>query len=82
MQHLSTDRIFDEIKLLSNSEKQRLYTRMQEEFIQDKEIVAYTVTRQPLTREQYVDKINRAVMQTDKGELLTDEELQREIDTW
>ncbi|MDR0863756.1 MAG: hypothetical protein LBO74_02335 [Candidatus Symbiothrix sp.] len=82
MQHLSIDGILNEIMLLSDNERQHLYARMQKEFSQGKEIVAYTTLGKPLTRAQYIEKIDRAIAQADRGELLTDDELQKEIETW
>ena len=42
----------------------------------------YIVDGEPLTQEQYVEKIEKAITEADKGELITDDELQKEIETW
>ncbi|MDR1918732.1 MAG: hypothetical protein LBQ65_03680 [Tannerellaceae bacterium] len=48
----------------------------------DSEIVAYTTAGKSLTRAQYIEEINIGLRQIENGELLTDDELQKEIDTW
>jgi len=82
MQHASLDNIYNEIMLLSDSDKERLYQRMQKELRGSQNIVAYTTAGQPLTEKQYIAKIERAIEQADRGELITDDELQKEIETW
>ena len=82
MQHVSIDNIYSQIMLLSDTDKERLYLRMQKELHENQKIVAYTTSGQPLTEKQYVEKIERAIKQADRGELITDEELQKEIETW
>ncbi len=47
-----------------------------------KEIVAYTTAGQPLTKDEYIEEINIGLRQIEKGEMITDDELQKEIDTW
>ena len=82
MKQLSIENIYSEIMLLSDDDRVRLYARMQKEIFQKDEIVAYTVCGSPLTKSQYIEKINRAIDQAERGELLTDKELQKEIDSW
>ena len=45
-------------------------------------IVAYTTAGMPLTQKQYIEKIEKAMEEADKGELITDEDLEKEIATW
>jgi len=82
MQHTSIDNIYSQIMLLSNIDKERLYRRMQNELNENQNIVAYTTAGQPLTEKQYIAKIEKAIEQADRGELITDDELQKEIETW
>ena len=82
MKHASLENIYNEIVLLSDSDRYKLYNRMKKEFYQDREIVAYTTAGEPLSRKQYVEKIERAIAEADRNELITDEELEKEILTW
>ena len=82
MQHTSIDNSYNQIMLLSDTDKERFYQRMQKELSESKNIVAYTTAGQPLTEKQYIAKIEKAIEQAERGELITDEELQKEIETW
>ena len=82
MEHLSADSIYNEIMLLPNADRQKLYSRLQKEFQDDDEFVAYTTSGKPLTRNQYIEKINKAIAEADRGELLTTKDLQKEVETW
>jgi hypothetical protein len=82
MENLDMNRISNAILLLSDVDKSRLYAWMRKEFFKQDEIVAYTTAGLPLTHAQYIEKINKAIVQADKGELITDEELQQEMATW
>ena len=55
---------------------------MQKELYESQNIVAYTTAGQPLTEKQYIAKIEKAIKQADRGELIMDDELQKEIETW
>jgi len=78
----TVDRLYNEIMLLSDSNKYMLYDRIKEELYHDREIVAYSAARKPLTKNEYVEQINVGLRQIDNGEVITDDELQREIETW
>ena len=82
MEHLSADSIYNEIMLLPNADRQKLYSRLQKEFQEDDKFVAYTTSGKPLTRSQYIEKINKAIAEADRGELLTTEDLQKVVETW
>ena len=76
------ENIYSDIMLLPRADRQKLYSRMQKELYQDNEIVAYTTAGMPLTQKQYIEKIEKAIAEADRGELITDEELEKEIATW
>jgi predicted transcriptional regulator len=82
MPHVNIDNIYSQIQLLSDTDKERLYQRMQKELRENSNIVAYTTAGQPLTEKQYIAKIEKAIEQAKRGELITDEELQKEIEMW
>ena len=82
MKQANLENIYSEIMLLSDTDRQKLYSRMQKELYQNNEIVAYTTSGMPLTREQYIEKIEKAIAEANRGELITDEELEKEIATW
>ena len=46
------------------------------------EIVAYTVQGRPLTQEQYVQEIRFGLLQIEQEKTITDEDLQKEMETW
>jgi len=82
MENLNVDIIYNKIMLLSNADKQILFARMQKEFHKKDEIVAFSTYGIPLTQKQYVEKIEKAIAEANRGELITDDELQKEIETW
>lgn len=82
MERLNVESIYKEIVLLSDTDRDRLYNRIKNEFYKDKKIVAYKTTGEPLTRSQYIERINIGLQQIENGEVLTMDELQKEIDTW
>ena len=84
MKHVSLDTIYNEIMLLSDSDRYELYNRMEIEMKihESRKIIAYSTDGRSLTGKQYVEKIEKAIEQAEKGELITDEELQKEVETW
>ena len=82
MAYLTVDHIYNEFMLLSSTDKQTLYARIQKEFHKKDEIVAFSTHGQPLTQKQYIEKIEKAIAEADRGELITDNELQKEIELW
>ncbi|MCL2739415.1 MAG: hypothetical protein FWE30_08230 [Bacteroidales bacterium] len=82
MKHTSIDTIYSQILLLSETDKERLYQRMQNELRAGQDVVAYSTVGKPLTQKQYIQKVTKAIEQANRGELITDEALQNEIETW
>ena len=82
MKNISAEGIYKEIILLSDHERDKLYHRMKRDFYPNGEIVAYSTTGKPLTKSEYIEQINIGIRQIENGEFITDEELQREIETW
>ena len=82
MKQARLDNLYNEIILLSDSERYNLYNRMRKEFFQDNEIVAYTTTGKSLTKKEYIKQITIGLKQIENGEIISDEELQKEIETW
>jgi len=82
MKYTSLENIYNEIMLLSDIDRQRLYNRMKNEFHKEKEIVAYSTSGKPLTKNEYIEQINIGLRQIENGEMITDDELQKEIETW
>jgi hypothetical protein len=79
MQHLNVEKIYSEIVLLSDTERDTLFNRMKNEFYQDTEIVAYTTDGSPLSCEQYQRRINDGIEQCVKGESVSLEDLSKEL---
>jgi len=78
----TVDRLYDEIMLLSVSNKDILYDRIRKDLYPENEIVAYSTAGKPLTKNEYVEQIKIGLKQIANGEVITDDELQREIETW
>jgi len=78
----TVDRLYDEIMLLSVSSKDILYDRIRKDLYPENEIVAYSTAGKPLTKNEYVEQIKIGLTQIANGEVITDDELQREIETW
>lgn len=49
---------------------------------QEEEIVAYTVSGKPLTKEQYRQRIMEAEAEIDKGNFITHEDLKKKVRSW
>jgi hypothetical protein len=62
-------------KLISLFEKIMKDTK---ETTAEKEIVAYTVQGEPLTKEQYIERVKKASL----GELTSVEDLEKEMQSW
>ena len=82
MELSTVDRLYNEIMLLSVSNKDMLYNRIRKELYHDNEIVAYSTSGKPLTKSAYIGQIKIGLKQIANGEVITDNELQREIETW
>jgi len=79
MKQASLENIYSEIRLLSNTDRYMLYNQMKTEFYQDSQIVAYTTSGKPLTKNEYIEQINIGLNQIENGETITDEELVKSI---
>ena len=78
----TVDRLYDEIMLLSVSNKDILYDRIRKDLYPENEIVACSTAGNPLTKNEYVEQIKIGLIQIANGEVISDDELQREIETW
>ena len=47
-----------------------------------KQIVAYSIDGEPLTKEMYVDKVTKADKSVDAGNYTTIEDLEKEVENW
>ena len=82
MKQASIENIYNDIILLSDTDRHKLYNRIKEEYYQDREIVAYTTAGEPLSKKRYIEKIEKAIAEADRNELITDDELEKEIFSW
>ena len=55
---------------------------MKKDFQKKDEVIAFSADGKPLTQKQYIEKIEKAIAEANNGELITDNELQKEIETW
>ncbi len=70
------------MKLTSLKKIRRLEEVLHSEMNEGEEIVAHTVTGEPLTREQYLEDLKEAEAEIERGEFITHEELKKEVRTW
>jgi len=80
MEYLShIEGIYNEIALLSDADRDNLFYRMQREFYQSRDIVAFTADGKTLTREQYKNRVTAGIEQCMRGESISLEELSKEL---
>jgi len=79
MKHVSIDNIYNDIMLLPDSDRNKLYNRMKKEFYQNAEIVAYTTEGDALTLEQYKKRVHTGIEQCMRGESIDLEDLSKEL---
>jgi len=79
MAHLNVESIYNEIVLLSNTDRDNLFNRMKNEFYQSNNIIAYTANNKMLTQEQYQQRVNLGIEQCMRGESIDLEELSKEL---
>lgn len=75
MKHLSVERIYREIELLSVSDRDKLFALIKRAFYQDGEIIAYSTDWKALTHEQYRKHVKAGINQCKKGKSTSLEEL-------
>jgi len=68
MAHLNVESIYNEIILLSDTDRDNLFNRMKSEFYQSTNIIAYTADNKTLTQEQYQKRVNIGIEQCIRGE--------------
>ena len=76
------DKLYNEIMLLSVSNRGVLYDKIKKDLSLENEVVAYSFAVKPLTKNEYKEQIEIGLKQIANGEVITDDELQSEIETW
>jgi hypothetical protein len=79
MELLNVERIYGEIMLLSDSDRNKLYSRIKNELYQNSESATYTTFGKPLTHEQYRQRVNAGIEQCMKGESISLEDFSKEL---
>ena len=79
MKQTSAESIYNEIVLLSDNERDKLYNRLKKNFYQKTEVVAYTTNGEALTSEQYRKRVSIGIEQCMKGESTGLEDLSKEL---
>jgi hypothetical protein len=79
MERLNIERIYGEIMLLSDSDRSKLYSRIQNELYQSNETTIYTTFGKPLTHEQYRQRVDAGIEQCKKGESSSLEDFSKEL---
>jgi len=75
MKHASIDTIYNDIMLLSDAERYKLYNKMKKEYYNNSEIVALTIDGKTLTLEQYRKQVHAGIEQCKRGESISLEDL-------
>ncbi|MCL2651759.1 MAG: hypothetical protein FWD60_12160 [Candidatus Azobacteroides sp.] len=75
----NVESIYNEIVLLSDTDRDDLFIRMKREFYQSSDTVAYTTAGEALTREQYQKRVNTGIEQCMIGKSISLEELSKEL---
>ena len=79
MARLNIESIYNEIVLLSNTDRDNLFNRMKREFYQSSDIIAYSTDGKALTQEQYQEKVRIGIEQCMRGESTDLEDLSKEL---
>jgi len=79
MKQVNLDHIYNEIMLLSDSDRNKLYNRMKKEFYNITEIVAYTTNGEALTLEQYRKRVHKGIEQCLRGESIDLEDFSKAL---
>ena len=82
MKQVSWENVYSDVMLLSDTDRHKLYNQMKQRFYQEDEIVAYTTFHKPLTKNEYIEQINNGLRQIENGEMIADDDLKKEIETW
>ena len=61
MEHADLENVYRKIILLSNTERDKLYNRMTQNFYQHSETVDNSTNNKPLTMEQYKQRVNQCI---------------------
>jgi len=79
MEQARLENIYNEIMLLSDSDRLKLYSRMKKELHENTDIVAYTTYGEPLTLEKYKKEVQAGIEQCMRGESSSLEDLCNEL---
>ena len=79
MELTSIDTIYNDIMLLSDSDRFKLYNRMKKEYYNNSEIVALTTDGKSLTLEQYRSRVHTGIEQCLEGKSISLEDLSLEL---
>ncbi len=70
------------MKIVSVEKLERFEQLLRKEIPQKKEIVAYTIQGEPLTKEEYIRLIKEADKSINSGDFITVEDLEKEVQNW
>ena len=79
MKQTSIDTIYNEIMLLSDSDRYKLFNRIKKDYYNNSEIVAITTDGKSLTLEQYRNRVQMGIKQCLRGESISLEDLSIEL---
>ena len=73
------DNKFDEIMILPDSERNRLFLRIKDAYSEEK-TVAHTASGQPLTKGQYQERVKAGILQCKEGKCTSLEQLSEDLE--
>ena len=79
MKRLNVESIYNDIVLLSDTDRDNLFNRIKMDFYNSSERIVYTADGNALTREQYKKRVETGIEQCIRGESINLEELSKEL---
>jgi hypothetical protein len=83
LQYRETEKVYRQYLNLAPKERARIYNRIKVEFESAEiKVVAYSITGEPLTQNQFIAEINEAIAEGDRGEIVSNEDYLKERAKW
>ena len=75
-------KFIEEVQKLTSEEKLKALEDVLHDIIQADEVIAYSVVGEPITLTEYKKAVKKAQESIAKGDFLTQEELEKESESW
>jgi hypothetical protein len=70
------------VKHILNVDKESVLVKIKEILLNEEEIVVHTVKGEPLTKSQYIRKIEEAKKRIDNGQFTSHDDLLKDVENW